>query len=109
MRKILATATLALALGGCWGSSDPVDPRVGAIIDYVRTNCGWVVEAASVAAMLTAPNPAVAPGIKTIGSAICTSLNGPQVQTLFGWGKDNVCPKVNGVCIEAERADEQDK
>lgn len=108
MRKITliaVAAIISLALGGCWGSSATTDPRVGAIIEYVKTNCGWVVEAASVAAMLTAPNPAVAPGVKTLGSAICSTLGSSQaqVQTFLGWGEDKNCPRVNGVCIEAKR------
>lgn len=103
MRKIILVVPVVLMLGGCWGSDSPADPRVEQVIEYVRSNCGWVVEAASVAAMLTAPNPAVAPGVKTIGNAICSALAPPQVQTLFGWGESPPCPRVNGVCIEAER------
>lgn len=103
MRKLLAVAALAAFLGGCWGSSTPADPRVGEVITYVKAQCGWIVEAASVAAMLTAPNPAVAPGVKSLGNAICVALNGPKVQTFLGWGDNANCPKVNGVCIEAKR------
>lgn len=108
MKKIWLVAPVVLMLGGCWGSDGTTDPRVGQIITYVKAQCGWVVEAASIAAMLTAPNPAVAPTVKSLGNAICTALNGPQgqVQTFLGWGEDKPCPRVNGVCIEAKR-DEQ--
>lgn len=110
MRKIMTIAAmvaLSLGLSACWGSDTASDPRIGQVVAYVKSQCGWVVEAASIAAMLAAPNPAVAPTVKTLGNAICVALNdtapAPQVQTFLGWGQDKPCPRVNGVCIEAKR------
>ena len=114
MRCVTLANALTLGLAGCW-SSPSVDGRVQPIIEFVKSKCGFIVDAAAVGAMLAAPNPATPPLVKSIGTAICVALNEDRVEvnTLFGWGEGPspaapaACPMVNGVCITGEKLDGQ--
>lgn len=77
-----------------------IDGKVKQVQELTVKACKFLPEAASVAAMLTASNPAVV-GVVAIANAICVIVNRPTpVVNLYGGGVDDFT--VNGVVVEGE-------
>lgn len=98
MRNTLRAVSLAaiLALAGCGGETGTLTDNVKAVQSATTKACSYLPTVASVSAMLTAINPAVA-GVAAIAGAICSAVK-PKA---LGF-KSDACPKVNGVCVEGE-------
>ena len=103
--RVALVAALFLALAGC-GTEGKFDSQIAAVQAASAKICKFLPTAASVAAILTAGNPAVT-GVAATAAAICAAVTVSNPVTLFGMGetKPKECPKVNGVCVEGEFID----
>ena len=95
MKRLLLVGILLLA--GCTGTS--LTDTVKQIQDETVKLCAYLPTANSVAAIVSAANPAVV-GIGAVANAICTAMINWQTdqKTINSFATE--CPKVNGVCIE---------
>jgi phage-related minor tail protein len=81
-----------------WGG----DPRVEMVREKVAATCQFLPTVASVAAMLSASNPAVV-GVAGIAQAICAAVQASRKNTMVGLA--DLGPEigtVNGVPIEGD-------
>ena len=94
---------LPLLLLGCGTGS--LDSQVKDVQAAAVKACGFLPTASSVAAILSAGNPAVT-GVTAVATAICAAVTkvcaavtkvAPQAR-----GLEQECPRVNGVCVEGE-------
>lgn len=76
-----------------WLNSEALEDQVDAVMDLVVEKCHFLPTAASVAAMLTASNPAFV-GVVAVATAICNALASKRVGLL------RYAPTVNGVEID---------
>ncbi len=92
LKKLVLCAALLLA--GCTSTTTPV--TVQSIIDWVKTNCGYIVETVDVAALVTA-DP-VAMTAAQIGKQICDAIQTQQSNSAGRVGSSGVVV-VNNVPI----------
>jgi hypothetical protein len=76
------------------------DERVKKVQELVVVGCGFLPTAASVAAMLAAPNPVVT-GVLGVATAICQAINRPPIQ-LVALADFPILGEVNGIPIDGD-------
>jgi len=103
LKKVAVTLTLVLtlALAGCFGGED--DGSVNDTIENVREQtvkvCNYLPTVGSVAAILTAGNPAVV-GVHAIATAICGAVTSVPQGLVSSDVK--IVPMVNGVPVDGQ-------
>jgi len=99
MKCLYVLAVLSPLLVGCGGSETTLAEKVAEVQAQATKICAYLPTATSVAAMISAANPAVI-GVSAIAQAICSAVT-KQTQSLLTSER----PTVNGVQVDGEFID----
>lgn len=99
MKCLVVLAVLSPLLVGCGGGELTLSEKVAEVRAKTTEICSYLPTVNSVAAMISAANPAVVT-VGAIAQAICNAVTNPQQSLL-----KSECPTVNGVCVEGEFID----